>query len=128
MTLVVENLAAVQRAFAKADRDVRLGFRAELRNVAEPVRADIEEAAPHVIRNLSRSPGWARMRTGVTRREVYVVPRLKGSHGRGPTRRPNFSRLMFYGVMQPAMRGNQAEIVRRFDQALERMAANFNRS
>jgi hypothetical protein len=128
VTLIVENLAAVQRAFAKADRDVRLGFRAELRNVAEPVRSDIESVAPLVIRNLPRSPGWSRMRTGVTRREVYVVPRLKGVRGRGPARRPNFSRLMLYRAMRPAMLRHQAEIVRRFDEGLDRMAANFNRS
>src|SRR5262245_26790821 len=112
------------RAFAKADREVRLGFRRELRNVARPVQQDAEQLATTRIRSMPRSPQWARMRVGITRREVYVVPRQKGVRGQGPKARPKFATEMYYRAMQPALQRNRGEIVRRFEEALNRMAAD----
>lgn len=126
--LIVENYTNVMRAFAKADRDVRVGWRTELRAVAEPVKRDAQQLATATIPNMPRSPRWAAMRTGVTTKVVYVVPRQKGVRGRGPKARPNLSKLMMNRAMAPALERNRDKIVHRFEQALDRMAADFNRA
>jgi hypothetical protein len=126
--LVVENYTNVMRAFAKADRDIRLGWRTEMRRVAEPVRVQAEQLAVATIPRMARSPKWARMRTGVTQKEVYIVPRQRGVRGRNPKSRPNLADLMMNRAMQPALDRNRGNIIRGFEQALDRMAAEFNRS
>ncbi len=126
--LVVENYTNVTRTFAKADRDIRLGWRNELRAVAEPVRTTAQTLAVAEIRNMPRSPQWAAMRTGVTQKMVYVVPRQRGVRGLGPKRRPNLATLMMDRAMTPALAANRGQIIRRFEQALDNMCANFNRT
>lgn len=121
----VKGLADLNRALAKADRDVRLGIRSEYRTVAEPVRADAESLS---LANISHiGVPWSRMRIGVTQRAVYVVPKQRGVRGRSRSRRrPNLARLL-YPQMQKALDKNQAEVERRFNQMLFDVAAKFNR-
>jgi hypothetical protein len=118
----------VQRALAKADREVRLGFRRGLREVAEPVRRDAEELAGSKIRRMTFSPLWARMRTGITRKVVYVAPRQRGVKTRGadPRRRPNLAQLLLDRAMEPALDRHEHEIVEAFDRLLDKMADDFN--
>jgi hypothetical protein len=125
--VVVRGQRELSRAFAKADRDIRLEWRRRLRAVAEPVRRDVEELALTRIRNMPKSPKWARMRTGVTQRLVYVAPRQRGTHGRGPRRRSNLADLLMDRAMQPALNHHRADIERAVDRLLDEIADDFNR-
>jgi hypothetical protein len=127
--VVVKGLRDVNAAFAKTDRDLRLGWRAGMRQVAEPVRRDAEQSAMSDIRRMPGSPKWARMRVGVTRQMVYVAPRQRGTRGRGPAgrARPNLGNLLMDRAMQPALERHEHEITARFEQLLDKVADGFNR-
>ena len=132
--LTVRGLRDVQAGFKNAEKDVRLGLRRGLRQVAEPVAAEAERLAMSQIRRVPRSPRWSKMRIGVTRTLVYVAPRQKGTRGRGDPRRrgqgfatPDFGTLLMDRAMQPALDRHTTEIVRGFEELLDHMADNFNR-
>ncbi len=121
----VKGLTGLNRALAQADRNVRLGIRAEYRTVAEPVRADAETLSLANIRNVGVP--WSRMRIGITQRAVYVVPKQRGARGRGNRRRrPNLAGLM-YPQMQKALDINAPGIERDFNEMLFGVANKFNR-
>lgn len=122
----VHGLRNLNRALRVASKDVRAGFRAEYRHVAEPVRQDAEVLARSSIRNLGVP--WSQMRIGITQRAVYVVPKQRGVKGRGrqQRRRENLARLL-YPPMQKALDRNAAEVERRFNRMLEGVADKFNR-
>jgi hypothetical protein len=128
MPFVVKGLRDVNAAFAHTDRDLRLGWRAGMRQVAEPVRRDAQESAMSAIRRMPGSPKWARMRVGVTRTMVYVAPRQKGTRGRGPAgrSRPNLGDLLMDRAMQPALERHEHEITARFEHLLDHVADGFN--
>jgi hypothetical protein len=131
---VVFGLHDLQAAFADADRQLRLGIRGELRQIAEPVRAGAEQLAMSTMRNMPRSPRWSKMRIGVTRDLVYVAPRQRGFKGRGydPRRRgegyahPPFSDLLMLRAMEPALEQHTAEVEAGFDDLLGRVTSGFN--
>jgi hypothetical protein len=127
MPLEVEGLEQLQKLFAKADRDVRLAERKAMRDVAEPVRRDVETLTYGQIRNMPRSPKWSAMRTGVTQKLVYVAPRQRGL-GRGdhPAKRPNLAVLIRTRAMDPAEQKNMPVVRARFEQLLDQIAAGFN--
>lgn len=120
----VKGLADLNRALKVAERDVRLGIRAELRHVAEPVRADAETLATARISHIG--PNWSRMRVGVTQSSVYVVPRQRGTKT-GRRKRPNLAVRLMNDAMQPALDRNVPEVERRFNAMLYDVAAKFNR-
>jgi hypothetical protein len=128
MAVVVSGLRDVNAAFAHTNRDLRLGWRAGMRQVAEPIRRDAEIAALTDIRRMPMSPKWARMRVGVTRNMVYVAPRQRGFKGRGrhPSKRPNLGDLLMNRAMQPALERHQHEITARFEHLLDTVADRFN--
>lgn len=126
--ILVEGFTDLARAFAQADRDIRLGFRGALRNAARPVAADASELALGRIPNMPRTPQWAGMRIGITQTEVYIVPRQKGTHGRGPRRRPNWANLMAERAMQPAADRNRDRVVREVEKLVDHAADRFNAS
>lgn len=125
--VVVEGYRDVMRALTHAERDVRLGVRKELRQIAEPVKADEQATTLTAFRNMPRSPQWARMRIGVTRNEVYVVPSRKGARGRGRHSRPRWADQFTTRVKQPVTDRHQATFERQIEQALDRIADRFNR-
>src|SRR4029077_1350261 len=98
-------------------RDTSKAFRANERRIAEPVRSDAQTFAAGRIRNIGAQ--WPRMRTGVTRSLVYVAPRQKGTHGRGPKRRPNLANLLMDRAMEPALQRNEARIERELERLLD---------
>lgn len=125
-TVRVRGLADLNRALRRADRDTRLGIRKELRDVAEPVRADAERLA---VSNITRiGPKWSRMRVGVTTNLVYVAPRQRGVSARGLAhrKRKNLAGLMMDRAMQPALDRHASEIANRLDRTLDRVANTFN--
>lgn len=107
-TIRVEGLADLNRAFALADRKVRLEKNQQLRELAEPVRVDAENLAVATIPRIGLS--WSRMRVGVTRTTVYVAPKQRGSRHPG-TRRPNLAGLLHGRAMVPALNANTPQIV-----------------
>lgn len=117
----VRDLAETNRALRKADRDVRLGFRKGLREVAEPVRADAERLAAAEIRNIG--PDWSRMRTGITTEVVYVAPRKRGIK-KGAGKRPNLAPLLAE-QMEQALDNNADQIEGRFGDVIDRVADQF---
>jgi hypothetical protein len=121
----VRGLADLNRALARADRDVRLGVRRELREVAEPVRADAERLAVSGIRNVHEGDPWSRMRVGVTRSLVYVAPRQRGA-ARGPRRRRNMADLLAVRAMEPALDINRPLVERNLEEMLDDVADKFN--
>jgi hypothetical protein len=125
--VVVRGQRDLSRAFAKADRDTRLAWRRTLRQLAEPVRSDAEQLALQTIRNMPKSPKWARMRTGVTQKLVYVAPRQKGTRGRGRGRRPNLADLLMDRAMQPALDRHRGDVERAVELLFDRIADDFNR-
>jgi hypothetical protein len=68
------------------------------------------------------------MRTGITRKVVYVAPRQRGVKTRGadPRRRPNLAQLLLDRAMEPALDRHEHEIVEAFDRLLDKMADDFN--
>ena len=126
MAVVVKGLRDVNAAFAHTDRDLRLGWRAGMRHVAEPVRRDAQELAMDSIRRMPSSPRWARMRVGVTRSVVYVAPRQRGTRGRGPSRRPNLGNLLMDRAMEPALQRHEHDTAAAFEQLLDTVADRFN--
>ncbi len=131
---VVFGLRDVQAAFADADKQLRLGIRGSLRQIAEPVRQGAEELAMSTMRNMPRSPRWSKMRIGISRDLVYVAPRQRGFKGRGydPRRRgygyahPPFSDLVMDRAMQPALDRHAGEIEHQFDELLRDVTDGFN--
>jgi len=125
--LLVENMAALQRALARTDRDLRLGIRREMRAMATPVAAHEQELALTRIRRMPSSPQWARVRTGVTSQLLYTVPRQKGTRGRGPKSRPNLANLLEDRAVEPTRRWFEPRAERELEQLLDRIADQFNR-
>jgi hypothetical protein len=128
MAVVVEGYTEVMRAFARAERDTRLGVRRTFREAAEPVKKSAEELALSEVHRMPYSPKWAKMRIGVTRREVYVAPRQRGIKGRGddPRRRPNLAVIMGPRVFQAALDRHRAQIVHMVEHTLDVICENFN--
>lgn len=126
MPVAVTGLRDLNAALAKADRATRLGVRAELRQVGEPVRSDAQQLAGTAIPRMAHSPAWAGMRVGVTRSLVYVAPRKRGTRGRTPRSRPNLAQLLMARAMEPALRRHEGQTVERFDDMLDRVADRFN--
>ncbi len=121
----VRGLANVQRALRNAEKDTRLGIRKELREFAEPTRVTVESLAVSEIPNVGLA--WTRMRVATTQRSIFVVPRARSTKQQN-RKRPHFSRLMMDRAMQPALDQHEPELVRDFNDMLERVARNFNRS
>ena len=119
-TIRVEGLRELQRAFAAADRTLVTELRTELREVAEPVRADAERLAVAGIPSIGLS--WSRMRVGVTQTGVYVAPRRKG--GKGSRRRPNLAGLLLGRSMMPALQQNVPQV----EAGMERMLGKVGRA
>lgn len=127
MAVIVKGYRELHVALAKADRDTRLGVRRELRAVAQPVQQDAEILALDRISGLSRTPQWAAMRVGVTRKVVYVAPRMRSKSRGGPAKRPKLARLLLEQAMEPALQRNETETVLRLERTLDTLAADFNR-
>lgn len=123
--LVLQGFTELQRSFAVAGGTVARDFRRELREAAEPVRADAEQLAVAGIPRIGLP--WARMRVGVTSRSVYVAPRQRGvtSRARVRARRPNLASLLLGRAMEPALDRNIGEVEEKMESLLGRMADSW---
>jgi hypothetical protein len=128
MPIVFTGFRELNLAYKEAERDVRLRWRANLRQVAEPVRRDAERLAFSSIRRMPGSPRWSRMRVGISQRVVYIAPRQRGFKGRGrhPSKRPNLGDLLMNRAMQPALERNEEQMFRNVERLMDRIAVDFN--
>lgn len=126
-TLRVHGFAALQRAFTLANRELAKELRKRLRKVAEPVRASAQSRAEGEIRNIG--PDWSRMRTGITRRSVYVAPTERGvRRGSGSAlARPNLAPLLMERAMSPALDANIARVGHEFESMLDTIGRDWER-
>ena len=115
----VDGLRELNRAFARADRTLRLEKTKALRDSAESVRVDAEGLAHAEIPNMT--PTWSRMRVGVTTKVVYVAPRERGQRRGNPRSRPKFGTKLLNEAMVPALHRNREQVVRDLEQALGEM-------
>jgi len=129
--VAVEGLRELSAALAKADREVKLGWRRGLRQVAEPIRLEAESLARSEITRIG--PRWYKMRTGVTRKLVYVAPRQRGVRWnkknpgyRFNMRRPNLADLLMNRAMEPALHHHEHQIENAVEHLLDEMADDFN--
>ena len=127
MPVVVQGLRELNRAFADTDRETRLGWKAEQRRIAEPIRKDAEQKALQSIARMPGSPKWARMRVGVTRQMVYVAPRQRGARtaGRRGYRRPNLADLLETRALVPAGEQHEHQVDAEMERLIDRVAAGF---
>lgn len=126
-TLSVRGYRELKIAFRYADNEIRKELDNRLRGVAEFVRTDAEELALGRVRNVGVP--WSRMRVGVTSKSVYVAPKKRGVRRRGPEgrRRPNLADLLMDRAMQPALDGNQREILAGVDALLADIGRGWER-
>jgi hypothetical protein len=124
----VEGLASLQRAFGRADKELKTEMRKALKEVAEPVRADVERLAVSEIRRIG--PKWYRMRIGVTRKLVYVAPKERGVKRKGwdPAKRPNLATLLRERAMDPAEAQNQATLLKAVDEVLATVGKTWEKT
>lgn len=114
----------LNRAFARADRKLRLEKNDALERAAEPVRSSAESLASATIK-----PGkvpWDAMRIGVTQRVVYVAP-LQRSTRVARRKRKNLAGLLMDQAMQPALDMHRSEVVERVDDLLADVGREWER-
>lgn len=120
----VRGLRELNRAFARADRKLRLEKNDALRRAAEPVRDEAEQLAATEISRIGIP--WSRMRVGVTTKVVYVAPRERGQK-RGSRKRPNLAGLLMGRAMQPALDRNREHVIDRIDDLLADVGREWER-
>lgn len=120
----VEGLRELQRAFARADRKMSRELRKELRTAAKPVSEEAERLAVSEIKNMTED--WSMMRIGVTRKEIYVVPQLRGTKSR-QRKRPNLKDLLLDRAMEPALEREREHVVERIQHVLDTVASEWER-
>lgn len=124
----VQGLRELERAFRKTDKEEAKLLRKSLKETALPVKRAAEGKALAKIRNMGRSRKWATMRLGVSKSVVYMVPRQKGTHGRGPLRRPNLKDLLLDRAMIPALEEHEGEVIRGVERVLDTAGARWEKT
>ncbi len=104
-TVIVHGLDQIQRDLAKSGPEVGKAMRLGLKEAAEPTAHIAEQLSLTRIRRMSRSPEWAETRIGVLRSAVYIVPKPRGTKGRGHVSRgrPTLVALMMGRSFEPAL-------------------------
>jgi hypothetical protein len=120
----VHGLRDLNRAFARADKVVRLEKNKHLKRAAEPIRADAEALAVGRITRIG--PVWSRMRVGVTTNVVYVAPKARSTRDQRLKRRKLADRLA-EDAMVPALNRNRETVVRELDNLLGEMERTWGR-
>lgn len=118
-TLIVDGLGGLQRAFARAGREVEKDVKVALADAALPVKQDAQRLALTSISHMTVP--WSEMRIGVTRRAVYVAPR-KRSTRRASRKRSNLAPLLLTRSMIPAVRANAGKVQDNVEQAMVKVA------
>lgn len=118
-TVHVDGLRELERAFRQAGNGVAPAFRKQLKEVAAPVKLTAETyAATRIARN---TPRWSRMRVGMSKSVLYMVPREKGRRGRGDPkfRRSQFGQMLLDRAMIPAVQENRSLLEQGVERTLD---------
>lgn len=123
----VRGATALYRSFKAISDDLTSELVDGLEEAAKPVGETAEQLALSRIRNMPRSPTWAEMRIGVSRREalVYMVPFSRGSRRKG-RKRKNLADLLSVRAMDPAMDQNEERVTRGVEDLLDRLSRKQN--
>ena len=124
----VHGLRQLNRAFAKADKNLKKELTQTLKQVAEPVRADAARRT-HLIRNVRSSSeaarDWSQMKTSAQTSMTYVAPRARR---RGGSPRPHFGTLLMDMAMQPALDAHAAEVEHELGRMLDEIGRDWSQS
>lgn len=126
-TVKVEGLRELERAFRLVSKEETKLLRAQLKVAALPVKTAAQGKALANIRRMDRSPRWAVMRLGYAKNLVYMVPKEKGTHGRGPKRRRNLKHLLLDRAMIPAVQQHAGEAERAVQHVLDTIGKQWER-
>ena len=118
-TTAVKDLRDFMRATARAERASKRLVRDQLRVVGDVVKVEAQQ-----LFQKYDAVSAAGFRTVVRQRGVSVEQRLKRTTGQ----RPQYGGLQMRRALLPALDRNQEEIVERFDDALDVIAAHFERN
>jgi hypothetical protein len=115
----VTGLRELLRVTDQLPRDVKKGVRDELRNVAEPVRADAQELFLARISNSTKKSryGISVRKAGTITVEQRVKSKLSRSNRK--LKRPRFADLQMQEALEPALFKNEDQIVDRFEHAID---------
>jgi len=113
----VEGLTGLLRAMDRVDADTRRFFRDELRKVGDIVR--VSAVRRFKVYDERSAAGF---RTRVRQRGVEVEQSYRKTTGL----HPEYGRLQMVKALLPALFSRQAEINRRIEKVLDRVAAHFN--
>lgn len=116
--VVVKGQTDIERAFLQLRKEVLVGLKPAILEVANTVRVEAEQQAVSQIENIG--PRWSQMRIGVTPKLAYVAPRARR---RGGSPRPNLGGLLFT-VMSTAADRHQDELFARLDELVTISAAS----
>ena len=124
----VENYTEVLRAFGKAGHALERGMPGALKEAIEPIREDAERRAGSEIRNLDDGDPWARVRSGATKRMVYIAPVERGRRTRGNSAigRPNLKPLLLDRAYEPALEDNRDVVIEQIEDLLGYVARTFD--
>lgn len=121
----IVGLKELERAFGRADKELRADLKGALEEAAAPVRADAQALAPLVPKVEPGDP-WSRMRVGSGRSAVWVAPVERGT--RNPKkRRPKFKYPLLGRALEPALSRNREKVIDRIDQMLSEVAKVWSR-
>lgn len=137
--VVVEGLTRLNRAFARADKQLKKELRAELQTAGVPIASAAEDHARSRIGGLKRARltprTWDKMRVGATQHMVYVAPRQRGNKARqvrvSAARRDadkRFAERLKTEAMEPALEQNRDQVIRRVEFMLSDVARQWGQS
>jgi hypothetical protein len=118
-TLVVHGYREFLKATQHADRNSRLFVRQTFRNVGELVRVDAQQRF-----NRYSSVSAAGYRVRVRQRGVAVEQSLRKTTGR----RPDWGARQMVDALIPALDSKQTAVERRMEEAIDLVAAHFDRN
>lgn len=117
--VVVSGLREFRAALAKVDAQAADDFKHVLEDVAKPMARHATGLAMHRIRNMTLP--WAENRVGVSTREVYIVPRKRGTNVARRKRR-NLADLLIDRAYEPTGQAFEPRIQADMERALDRIA------
>jgi hypothetical protein len=117
----VEGLSELFRSFEQADKGLGREVRSALKDAGEIVQVAAQDKALAV--HPAIGAGWSRMRLGIARDIVYIVPRSRGT--RDPRlRRPKFGLLLLNDAMTPALADNRERVRKEVEDAINNLNQN----
>ena len=118
-TVYIKGLKELKRDFGRISKDLDRKLVKALQEAAQPAADKAESYALGRIRNMPGSPDWAGMRIGVARGGVYLAPAARSRRRRS---RPNLGPLLMDLAMGPAVEQEQAVIVERVGDLIDKIA------